>query len=122
MLSSISVCNTLAELTPRMLSISMRVTGLLEGDDGEDFKAGWREAHLARGLVVLAQPRPVFLARGELIAAGQFDDFDPVSGRFVLGVERVDGLANIAAVVPGEQIDEATRGHRPQVPSAGWTQ
>ena len=51
------------------------------------------------------------MARGELIAAGQFDDFDPVSGRFVLGVERVDGLADIAAVEPGEQIDEAARGH-----------
>ena len=54
----------------------------------------------------------MFLARGELIAAGQFDDFDPVPGRFVLGVERVDGLAEVAAVVPGEQIDEATWGHR----------
>ena len=30
MLSSISVCSTLAELTPRMLSISTRVTGCLK--------------------------------------------------------------------------------------------
>ena len=59
--------------------------------------------------MVFAQPGAEFLPRGQLEAAGDLDHLDPVPGVFVLGVERVDQLADVATIIARQEVDQATR-------------